>query len=33
VRGRRHLTRSGHVLLYSEGSVAEFDYVRAKRGK
>jgi hypothetical protein len=33
VRDRRHLNRSGQVLLYNEGSVAEFDYVRAKRGK
>jgi hypothetical protein len=33
VRDRRHLNGSGHLLLYNEGSVAEFDYVRAKRGK
>ena len=33
VRDRRHLNRSGHVLLYNEGSVADFDYVRTRRGK
>jgi len=33
VRDRRHLNRGVHVLLYNEGSVAEFDYVRAERGK
>jgi hypothetical protein len=33
VRDKRHLNRSGHVLLYNEGSVAEFDYVRTRRGK
>jgi hypothetical protein len=33
VRDRRYLNRSAHVLLYNEGSVAEFDYVRAERGK
>jgi hypothetical protein len=33
VRDRRHLNRSGHVLLYNEGSIAEFDYVRVTRGK
>lgn len=33
VRDRRYLNRSAHVLLYNEGSVAGFDYVRAERGK
>ena len=33
VRDRRHLNTSGHVLLYNEGNIAEFDYVRAKSGK
>jgi hypothetical protein len=27
------LNRSGYVLLYNEGSIAEFDYLRAKSGK
>lgn len=30
---RRHLNRGVHVLPYNEGSVAEFDYVRAEMGK
>jgi hypothetical protein len=33
MRDRRHLNRGVHVLPYNEGSVAEFDYVRAERGK
>ena len=33
VRDTRHLNTNGHVLLYNEGSVAEFDYVRAGRGE
>jgi hypothetical protein len=33
VRDRGHLNRGVHVLPYNEGSVAEFDYVRAERGK
>jgi len=33
VRDTRHLNTNGHVLLYNEGSVAKFDYVRAERGE
>ena len=33
VRDRRRLNTKGHVLLYNEGSVAQFDYVRAHESR